>query len=277
MSQIAAKGTEFAGQAIVQVEQKDDKGQGMGVYVDKLVKDLKPEDVENLAQQQLDSSMSMEDIAHSQLDQLKQLNSNINEVVGTIKYGTAGSKTFQDAYKGSIKAIDEGIMKKIDDLYKSMGIEKGLKPEEVGAGIDIITSKVGDVFEMGYKKVIEITDEYLGGFLKTIKGAFGVGGGDPSELVNNTQTASTSVLSQSPNETVVNALNNTTINNNTNNTPLKLEISHTFDFTNLPSNVNTEDVKQIVTTSIKDWSSNPINANAFAKLAKNINAGLKSI
>jgi len=271
MSQIGAKGTKFEGQAIVQVEKIDKEGRRTGVFEDKLVSALEEQDVKALAQQQLDSSMSMEDIAHSQLDQLKQLNSNINEVVGTIKYGAAGSKTFQDAYKGSIKAIDDGIMKKIDDLYKLMGVEKGLKPEEIGAGIDIITSKVGDVFEMGYKKVIEITDEYLGGFLKTIKGTFGVGGGDPYEFENNTQTASTSVLSQSPNETVVNALNNTTTTNTNNtNATTNIEIKHTFDFTNLPANMTVEQIKVILT----EWAKNPINANEIIKAATNKNSGL---
>lgn len=265
MSQIGAKGSKFEGKAVVQVEKIDEEtGKGTGVYVDKLVEKLSEQDVRTLAQQQLDNSMSMEDIAHSQLDQLKQLNSNINEVLGAMKYGAAGSKSIQGGYTKSVKALDDSFV----------GMTKGINVDEISAGITSTVTKVTDFITSGWDDITKVFNDYFGDFIDSAKSTFGMGGGDPSELVNNTQTASTSVLSQPSNETVVNALNNTTINNNANNTPLKLEISHTFDFTNLPSNVNTEDVKQIVTTSIKDWSSNPINANAFVMLAKNKNAGL---
>lgn len=271
MSQIGKKGTEFAGKAIVQVEQKDDKGQGTGVYIDKLIKDLRPEDVENLAQQQLDNSMSMEDIAHKQLDQLKQLNANINEKLGSIKYGVAGSKSFQEGYKGTIKTIDEGIIGKIDDLLDMMGMENGLTPENIGKGIDVIISKSGDLFEMGYKKVIDITDEYLGGFLNGIKSVFGVGGGEDGIGDDNSQTAKSSVMNANPNSTVANALSNST-NTTTNNTTTKTELSitHTFNFSNLPSYVTSTEVEKI----LKDYTQNAQNALAMITAAKNINSGL---
>jgi hypothetical protein len=254
------------GNAVVQVETLDSKGKGTGVFEEKLVSALEEKDVKALAQQQLDSSMTMEEIAHSQLDQLKQLNSNINEVVGSIKYGAAGSKPMQEGYTKSIKAIDNAFT----------DMTKGINVEEISAGINEKVTMVTEMISMGWEEITDTFNDYFGDIIGTAKSVFGVGGGDASEFESGTQTASTSILSQPSNETVVNALNNTTTNNtNTNNTTLKLEISHTFDFTNLPSNANTEDVKQVVTSSIKDWSSNPINAEAFAKLAKNINSGLK--
>lgn len=274
MSQIGKKGTEFAGKAIVQVEEKNDKGQGTGVYIDKLIKDLKPEDVEMLAQQQLDSSMSMEDIAHKQLDQLKQLNSNINEKLGSIKYGVAGSKSVQEGYKGTIKTIDEGIIGKIDDLITMMGMENSLTPENIGKGIDVIISKSGDLFEMGYKKVIDITDEYLGGFLKSIKSTFGVGGGEDGIGDDNSQTAKSSVMNANPNSTVANALSNST-NTTTNNTTTKTEltITHSFDFSKLPANMTTAQIESILT----EWAKNPINANELVMAAAKINSGIINV
>ena len=254
------------GNAVVQVETLDSKGKGTGVFEEKLVSALEEKDVKALAQQQLDSSMTMEEIAHSQLDQLKQLNSNINEVVGSIKYGAAGSKPMQQGYTKSIKAID--------DSFVGMTKDK-INVEEISAGINEKVTKVTEMISMGWEEITETFNDYFGDIIGAAKSVFGVGGGNASEFESGTQTTSTSILNQPPGTKVSDALNNTTTNNtNTNNTTLKLEISHIFDFTNLPSNANTEDVKQVVTTSIKDWSSNPINAEAFAKLAKMINSGL---
>jgi len=261
------------GFARVQVETLDSKGKGTGIFEEKLVNALTDQDVKSLSQQQLDKAKTMEEIAYDQLMEFKKLSTSINSFIGAVKYGTASSPTVQKGFKGALSTLEGTVNEYLppdEAARKSETYRKGIE-----TGIDAISSTVTSIISGDFQSIINKVSEYANSAFKQVKETFGVGGGDPYELVNNTQTASTSVLSQSPNETVVNALNNTTINNNTNNTPLKLEISHTFDFTNLPSNVNTEDVKQIVTTSIKDWSSNPINANAFAKLAKNINAGLK--
>jgi len=264
MSQIGAKGSKFEGKAVVQVEKIDEEtGKGTGVYVDKLVSELKEQDVRTLAQQQLDNSMSMEDIAHSQLDQLKQLNSNINEVLGAMKYGAAGSKSIQGGYTKSVKALDEAFV----------DMTKGINVNEISAGITDTVTKVTDFISSGWEDITKTFNDYFGDFIDSTKSVFGIGGGVPSEFESGTQNATTSVLSQPQNETVVNALNNTTTNNtNTNNTntTTNIEIKHTFDFTNLPANMTVEQIKSILT----EWAKNPINANEIIKAANNKNSGL---
>jgi uncharacterized protein YoxC len=262
MSQIGAKGSKFEGKAVVQVEQIDkETGKGTGVYVDKLVEKLTEQDVRSLAQQQLDNSMSMEDIAHSQLDQLKQLNSNINEVLGAMKYGFAGSKSVQGGYTKSINAIDQSFV----------DMTKGINVDEISAGITKDMTKVTDFISLGWEEITNYFKDYFGDFIDSAKSIFGIGGGDPTEFENNTQTASTSVLTQSPNETVVNALNNTTTTNTTNTSATtNIEIKHTFDFTNLPANMTTEQIKAILT----EWAKNPINANELVMAAAKINSGI---
>jgi hypothetical protein len=261
MSQIGAKGSAFEGKAVVQIEKIDEKtGQGTGVYMDKLVSELKEQDVTALAQQQLDSSMTMEEIAHSQLDQLKQLNSNINEVVGSIKYGAAGSKVIQQGYTKGVKSVDE----QFKELTKDIG-----SVDEISAGINTQVTSVVDVITGGWNQITKSFTDYFGDFIDSAKSTFGIGGGEGSNDEGTTQTASTSVMDQPPNTKLTDAVNTNSTNTNNTNTTTSIEIKHTFDFKNLPSNVDTADIKTI----LEDWAKNGITQEQAMSIIKRGSGG----
>ena len=261
MSQIGAKGSAFEGKAIVQVEKIDEEtGKGTGVYMDKLVSELKEQDVTALAQQQLDSSMTMEEIAHSQLDQLKQLNSNINEVLGAMKYGAAGSKVIQQGYTKGVKSVDE----QFKGLTKDMG-----SVDEISAGINTQVTSVVDVISGGWNKITKSFTDYFGDFIDSANSTFGIGGGEGSNDEGTTQTASTSVMDQPPNTKLTDAVNTNSTNTNNTNTTTSIEIKHTFDFKNLPSNVDTADIKTI----LEDWAKNGITQEQAMSIIKRGSGG----
>ena len=260
MSQIGSKG-EFKGKATVMVEKKDDKGLGTGYYEEKLVSALSGKDVENLAEQQLGSQKSMEQIAKDQLDELKKTASGINQIIGAGKYGIASSQTSQTFYKGTLGTIDDAVRTKVPDGFKDS--------ETIGLGVDEIAKDIKDLFSLSFDDLLTKTSKFAKDAWEKIGNFdFGIGGGEGME---NTQTGK-SIPSLNPNMSLDKALSEG--NSVASTTPLKVDITHTFDFTNLPSNANTEDVKKVITTSITEWSKDPINANALVMMAKKINSGL---
>jgi len=268
MSQIGKEGTAFAGKAVVKVE----TGENTGVFEDKLVSALEAKDVENLAKQQLDNSKSMEEIAIDQLMELRKLTTNINSVVGAIKYGTASSPTVQKGYKGSIKALEGTVNEYIpmgEDAKKSDTYRKGIE-----TGIDAISSTVTSIISGDFQSIIDKVGEYATSAFKEIKEVFGVGGGEDGNGDDNSQTATSSVMNANPNSTVANALSNST-NTTTNNTTTKTEltITHSFDFSKLPANMTTAQIESILT----EWAKNPINANELVMAAAKINSGIINV
>lgn len=98
-----------SGQAYVRIEQKDERGNLTGEYIEKLVSNLDTQDVKDLAKQQKSNDASIEDIAKNQLTELRKIGSSINEFVGAAKYGVASSKGFQDGYKGTLGTVQRMI------------------------------------------------------------------------------------------------------------------------------------------------------------------------
>jgi hypothetical protein len=81
-----------------------------------------------------------------------------------------------------------------------------------------------------------------------------------------TSTATPAGTTTSPVSTLTTTAGTTPPPTNTT-TTTNIAMTHTFDFTNLPSNMTNE---QIITI-LKDFVKNPINANAIVKAASTIN------
>lgn len=98
-----------SGQAYVRIEQKDERGNLTGEYIEKLVSNLDTQDVKDLATQQKSNDASIEEISKNQLTELRKIASSINEFVGAAKYGVASSKSFQDGYQGTLGSVQKMI------------------------------------------------------------------------------------------------------------------------------------------------------------------------
>jgi len=254
MSQIGSKG-DFKGLATVMVEKKDDKGLGTGYYEEKLVSALSSKDVENLAEQQLGSQMSMEDIARNQLDELKKTASGINEIIASGKFGIASSKTSQTFYKGTLSEIDKTVRNEVPDGYKDS--------ETYGLGVDEIAKDIKDLFSLSFDDLLTKTSKFAKDAWDKIGNFdFGMGGGEGME---NTQTGK-SIPSLNPNMSLDKALSegNSNVPSATSTTPIKVDITHTFDFNNLPSNMTNEQI----TTILKDWAKTNITQDEAQNILK---------
>jgi hypothetical protein len=258
MSQIGANG-----KASVMIEKMDEEGKGTGHYFEKLTSELSSKDVENLAKQQLGQQMSMEDIARNQLDELKKTSSGINQIVASGKFGVAASKSVQGAYKGALGGIQEKLIGNVPDEFKNT--------ETYGEFVDKMAKDITGLFNSSFADILTKTTDFAKTAMGKVTSVFGIGGGEGME---DEQTA-INTQKINPNTALTKVLSEGNGNMGTSSsTPLKLEILHTFDFTNLPSNANIEDVKKVATTSITEWAKDPINANALAMMAKKINSGL---
>jgi hypothetical protein len=91
---------------------------------------------------------------------------------------------------------------------------------------------------------------------------FGIGGGEGME---NTQTGK-SIPSLNPNMSLDKALSegNSNVPSATSTTPIKVDITHTFDFNNLPSNMTNEQI----TTILKDWAKTNITQDEAQNILK---------
>ena len=262
MSQIGAKGTKFEGKASVMIEKKDSEGLGTGYYEEKLVSALSSKDVENLAEQQLGSQKSMEEIATDQLDELKKTSSGINQIVASGKFGVAASQSVQGAYKGALGGIQEKLIGNVPDEFKNT--------ETYGEFVDKMAKDITGLFSSSFADILTKTTDFAKTAMGKVTSGFGIGGGEGME---ETQTGK-SVINLNPNTSLTNALSVgsgiTPPPTNTTTTSLKFDITHKFDFSNLPSNMTNEQIK----TLLKDWATNSINANDIVMAASKINSGI---
>jgi hypothetical protein len=185
-----------SGQAVVRIEQKDEKGRGTGEYIEKLVSQLNTDDVKELAEQQKSDAKSMDEIAKDQLTELKRIASGINAFVGAAKYGIASSNVAQEGYKSGIGIFEDLITKKIpQDPYR--------KSETYRTGTDSAMKTLEDVFgDLGLGSMIsdftENAKKFFNDATSSISNLFGSGGVDTP--------------SPNSNQTLIQTLNNPNLN-----------------------------------------------------------------
>lgn len=230
------------------VTDKEGKETWTGKYDVKDVDKLTPGDIEALKEEEMLQGATMEDIAKQQLSQLVTLNGAIDRLGGSVAYGVAGSKTVQDKFKGGVKEATEGINK--------------LKPS-------VTTETVGDNLDGTMKSIMSYIDTLnlnmgtittgLGSLYDTVVGYIKDLG-----LTSKTTTATPAGTTTSSASSLAASAGTTSPPPPTSTTPIKVDITHTFDFNNLPSNMTNEQI----TTILKDWAKTNITQDEAQNILK---------
>lgn len=228
-----------------------------GEYITKAVGDLKTDDIENLKKSQELQGKSMEEIAFDQLSEQKKLNSSIDKFLTTIQYGAGSYKGTQELYKKGLGSMTKAVKGKTPTVSEVRKTPDDVNNKLKGYGIDL---------EGGLKG--------LNDMLTTL-------GGQITSYVNNTVNGSISVndfeIRTLPQDKLVMAggtnidgskNSNTSSNTGSN----EVNMTHTFNFSNLPSYVTSTEVERI----LKEYTQNSQNALAMVKAAGKVNNGLTS-
>jgi hypothetical protein len=251
MAQISDKGV-----AEIKVRQmvtdKEGKETWTGKYEVKDVDKLTSKDIEALKAEEMLQGATMEEIAHDQLSELVKLNGAIDRLGGGIAYGVAGSKTVQDKFKGGASEATKMVNK---------GTEY-INPDTIGETLDDTMKSIMVYFD-GLNLNMSTITTGLGSLYDTVVGYISdLGLTSPTT----TSTVTPAGTTTSPVSTLTTTAGTTPPPTNTT-TTTNIAMTHTFDFTNLPSNMTNEQI----TTILKDWATNSINANEIVKAASRIN------
>jgi hypothetical protein len=244
------------GEATVRVKEVKD-GKDTGEFIEKAISQLNPDDIKLLKEQQELQGKSMEDIAIDQLSEQQKTNSSIDKLITTIQSG--GAMLFTPTYKevlkqtsGSVKKVTPTVKDvidtpdKINDILKEYGLDMG--------GI----IKGFEEWVTGLKKM-----DIPGTIEKGFNDLLGFSSVTPKSTATSAGTTISPVSSLATTAGTTPPPTNTTTTTN-------IAMTHTFDFTNLPPNMTNEQI----TTILKDFVKNPLNANEIVKAASTINSGL---
>ena len=253
MAQISDKGV-----AEIKVRQmvtdKEGKESWTGKYETKRVDELTSKDIEALKAEEMLQGATMEEIAHDQLSELVKLNGAIDRLGGGIAYGVAGSKTVQDKFKGGAKEATEKVSKATEYV----------NPETIGETLDDTMKSIMGYFD-GLNLNMSTITTGLGSLYDTVVGYISDLG-----LTSPTTTATPAGTTISPVSSLATTAGTTTLPPTNTTTTTNIAMTHTFDFTNLPANMTNEQI----TTILKDWVTNSINANDIVMAASKINSGI---
>jgi hypothetical protein len=232
-----------------------------GEYITKAVGDLKTDDIKNLKEQQELQGETMEEIAIDQLSEQKKLNSTIDKLITTIQYGLGSSDLVQTGYKSGLKTMRSGVKEitpTVDDVRKSPDAVNDLLKSY---GIDL--GGILESIQTTFNSVL--SSESVQTILKGITDYFGI----------TTPSATASATPSSVASSTVAALSSASVGGGGTTPAAKAEpsnvnITHTFNFSNLPNYVTSTEVENL----LKQYVMNPITASAIVTSAGNKNAGL---
>jgi len=255
------------GVAQVRVTKFDSTGKPTGeselVDVNKLTAD----NIQSLKAEQALQGKTMEEIAVEQLSEAAKTNAILDERLTAYRYGMAQSELVKPLYSKTLEYTREassflpedpdfytkGVTKTIDLVSEKIneGLSKlGISTSSIYEEITSYATSISGSFESLKNKVVEIYESFVG---------------------ETTTPASTSMIT-SPSA----SLNTTTVGGggtetaSTNTQPTNMNITHTFNFSNLPSYVTSTEVERI----LKEYTQNAQNALAMVTKAGKINAGL---
>ena len=251
------------GEATVRVKEVKD-GKDTGEFIERAISQLNPEDIKLLKEQQALQGKSMEDIAIDQLSEQQKLNSSIDTLITTIQYGGASSAFSQNIYK-------EGLKKSKEAVTTITPTVPGVRqfPDDVMVGLKEFGIDMGSILKGFEDWVLDLTKYDIVGSIKSgIDGLIG-------SYSPKTKTATPAGTTTNPASSLAAAAGTTTPppSTTTTTTPLKVDITHTFDFNNLPSNMTNEQI----TTLLKDWAMKNISqgeAQNILKVGGGTNNGL---
>ena len=229
------------------------------------VSKLTAEQIESLKAEQALQGKTMEEIAVDQLSEMSKTNAILNERLAAYQYGMAQGAA-QPIYSGAlsktrdlvkelptdpmvyIKTIED-VEKKVGEILKDLGVDFGVVIEEFGKAKDVVYNWFSDA-------------------ATTIKDIYNSVIGTTTSTATSTATPSASNVVASTATTTVGGGGTETASTNTQ--PTNLNITHTFNFSNMPSYVTSTEVERI----LKEYTQNSQNALAMVMAAGKINAGL---
>lgn len=265
--ELVATMAQFSKEGVAQVKVKtfDETGKltGQEEMVD--VSKLTAEQITSLKTEQALQNESMEKIAIDQLSEMTKTNAILNERLAAYQYGMAQtSPGIKDVYSGTlggirdvvkdlpsdptnyINAITE-IEKKVSEVLSKMGINYGEITEELGGYIETMN----DWFKDASSTVVDLYE--------SVVGTTSTASATPSSVASSS-AASISSASVGGGGTTPAAKAE----------PSSVNITHTFNFSNLPNYVTSTEVENL----LKQYVMNPITASAIVTSAGNKNAGL---
>jgi hypothetical protein len=266
--ELVATMAQFSKEGVAQVKVKTFDETGKPTGEEKLVdvSKLTVDQISSLKAEQALQGESMEKIAINQLSEIAKTNAILNEKLSAYQYGMA---------QGAVKPIYSGALDKTREIVKELPSDPMVyinSLEEVEKKVGTILSSLGVDFgtiinEFGNAK--DVLYGWFGEATKTIKDVYdsviGTSSNATATPLNTTNTNRT--LSQT--NTGGGGVNQTT---STNNQPSNMNVTHTFNFSNLPSYVTSTEVERI----LKEYTQNSQNALAMVTAAGKVNNGLTS-
>ena len=254
------------GEAVIRIAQKDEKGEFTGKYESVLAKDITAGEIKILKEQQELQGKTAEEIAGDQLDQLKRLNGSVDRFLSSVAYGVGGSKQIQKMYKETMKGAKS---------FVETG--KDVTPESIGDDLKKITEKAVTLFTAGWeiyqnsgiKVLLDEGSEYIKKLYNSLPDFNDVFGTSSTATATATQSNVSNTNRTLPQTTIGGGGNQTT---STNTQPSNMNVTHTFNFSNLPSYVTSTEVERI----LKEYTQNSQNALAMVTAAGKVNNGLTS-
>lgn len=256
-----------SGVAQVRVTNFDSTGKPTGESKLIDVNELTADNIQSLKAEQELRGKTMEEIAVDQLSEAAKTNAILDERLTAYRYGMAQSELVKQTYSTTLGYTREassflpedpdfytkGVTKTIDLVSEKIneGLSKlGISTSSIYEEITSYATSISGSFESLKNKVVEIYESFVG---------------------ETTTPASTSMIT-SPSA----SLNTTTVGGggtetaSTNTQPTNMNITHTFNFSNMPSYVTSTEVERI----LKEYTQNSQNALAMVMAAGKINAGL---
>lgn len=250
------------GVAEVKVKKVDEEGNLTGEEAMVETSKLTAKQIEYLKEQQKLEGKTMEQIGLDQLSYLARLNGSVNRLGSTIVYGAASREDVQNLVKEgatmatkAVNVANEKISTKdirnlqTDDIFKAL--------QEMFSGIDFSVEGMTELFSTGVDKLFNMgkdafnnTSEYM------------------SDLFSFDNTTSPSSTNKNVNTNLTTTSSTTTPKTTAEN--YSINMAHVFDFKNVPPNLTTTEVTNIM----KEWATNPINANSIFIAASKVNSGL---
>lgn len=148
------------GEATIRIAEEKG-GKLTGEYIEKKVSELTTQDIQLVEKQQLSTQTSMQDIARDQLDELRKLNTRINEFVTAQRYGMASSNLFSGAYVNSLNTLTKGFENSMfgsKTARSTQTYRTGIDANFSGSLQDILgksAEQLQDIFKKVYKNLGE--------------------------------------------------------------------------------------------------------------------------
>ena len=268
--ELVATMAQFSKEGVAQVKVKTFDETGKLTGEEKLVdvSKLTVDQISSLKAEQALQGESMEKIAINQLSEISKTNAILNEKLSAYQYGMAQGPLVKPAYSNTLKTIREGVDKLPSDPNSYINtlteVEKKVSKilSDMGVNFDVIVNELGEYVET------------INDWFKTTTSSVG-------NYISNNASGSISVndfeIRTLPQDKLVMA-GGTNIdgskNSNTSSNTGSNEVSmtHTFNFSNLPSYVTSTEVERI----LKEYTQNSQNALAMVKAAGKVNNGLTS-